>query len=127
MGGLDPYNIETPEMLIPKWKKITEAVHEYGTLMLVQLFHSGEKGPNLTKVGWGVFENPVDYDIDRATVPHEMTDSKIEEVIEGYVVYARAAKEAGMDGCEIHGSYGYLPQQFWSPWINHRKDKWAEP
>jgi 2,4-dienoyl-CoA reductase-like NADH-dependent reductase (Old Yellow Enzyme family)/thioredoxin reductase len=127
LGGPAPYTIETPEMLIPKWKQMAEAVHEYGTLMLVQLFHAGEKGPDLTKISWGVSENPIDFDIDRATVPHEMTDAEINEVIEGYVAYAKAAHEAGMDGCEIHGAHGYLPPQFWSPWSNHRKDKWAEP
>jgi len=29
--------IETPEALMPNWKKTAEAVHEYGTLVLIQL------------------------------------------------------------------------------------------
>jgi hypothetical protein len=64
--------------------------------------------------------------MDRPLVPHAMTDGEIEEVIDGYAAYARAAQEAGLDRCEIHGGHGYLPPQFWSPWVNHRQDKWGE-
>jgi 2,4-dienoyl-CoA reductase-like NADH-dependent reductase (Old Yellow Enzyme family) len=107
---------------------MAEAVHEYGTLVLVQLWHAGDKSEGLSKpMSWGVSENPVNNDMDRTIVPHEMTDAEIKEVIDGYANYARAAREAGMDGVEIHGAHGYLPPQFWSPWINHRKDKWGEP
>jgi len=118
---------ETPESLLPNWKQMAEAVHEYNSLVLIQLWHIGDKSEGLAENSWGVSENPVDLDLGRAEVPHEMNDAEINDVIRGFVDYARAAKEAGLDGCEIHGSHGYLPQQFWSPWINHRKDKWSEP
>ncbi|HSW57971.1 MAG TPA: hypothetical protein VLH15_06185, partial [Dehalococcoidales bacterium] len=127
LGGPNPYYLETPEVMSSRWKQIARAVHEYGTLILVQFLHAGEKSTDHTKVSWGVSENSTDYDIDRATVPHEMTDAEINEVIDGYAVYAKAAQEAGMDGCEIHGAHGYLPAQFWSPWTNYRRDKWAAP
>jgi 2,4-dienoyl-CoA reductase-like NADH-dependent reductase (Old Yellow Enzyme family)/thioredoxin reductase len=127
-GGLEGHSIETPEMLIPKWKRMAEAVHEYGTLILVQLWHAGDKSEGLSKtMSWGVSENPVNNDMDRTIVPHAMTDAEINEVIDGYASFAGAAREAGMDGVEIHGAHGYLPPQFWSPWINHRTDKWGEP
>ena len=127
-GGLDGHPIETPEMLIPKWKQMAAAVHEYGTLILVQLWHAGDKSEGLSKkMSWGASENPVNNDMDRTIVPHAMTDREINEVIDGYVNYAKAARDAGMDGVEIHGAHGYLPPQFWSPWINHRTDKWGEP
>jgi 2,4-dienoyl-CoA reductase-like NADH-dependent reductase (Old Yellow Enzyme family) len=106
---------------------MAEAVHAYGTLVLVQLWHVGDKSEGLANNSWGVSENPVNNDLGRAEVPHEMTDAEINEVIDGFVLYARAAREAGLDGCEIHGAHGYLPQQFWSPFVNHREDKWKEP
>ncbi len=121
------HTFETPEDLLPKWKQMAEAIHEHNSLVLIQLWHVGDKSEGLAEVSWGVSENPVDLDLGRAEVPHEMTDAEINEVISGFVAYAQAAKEAGLDGCEIHGTHGYLPQQFWSPWINHRKDKWGEP
>src|SRR4030042_2268154 len=69
LGGPNPYYIDTPEMMIPKWKQMAEAVHEYGTLILVQFLHAGEKSTDHTKVSWGVSENPPDYDRDRDTAP----------------------------------------------------------
>jgi 2,4-dienoyl-CoA reductase-like NADH-dependent reductase (Old Yellow Enzyme family)/NADPH-dependent 2,4-dienoyl-CoA reductase/sulfur reductase-like enzyme len=125
LGGEHSHKIETPEALIPKWKQMAAAVHEYGTLLLIQLWHAGDKSEGVTKTSWGVSENPVNLDMDRPLVPHAMTDAEINEVIDGYARYAMAAQEAGLDGCEIHGGHGYLPPQFWSPWINHRKDKWG--
>jgi 2,4-dienoyl-CoA reductase-like NADH-dependent reductase (Old Yellow Enzyme family)/pyruvate/2-oxoglutarate dehydrogenase complex dihydrolipoamide dehydrogenase (E3) component len=126
-GGEHTHEIDTPEILLSRWKAMAAAVHEYGTLVLIQLWHVGDKSEGLAKTSWGVSENPVNNDLGRAEVPHEMTDAEITEVIEGFVKYAIAAREAGLDGCEIHGSHGYLPQQFWSPWVNHRTDKWKEP
>jgi 2,4-dienoyl-CoA reductase-like NADH-dependent reductase (Old Yellow Enzyme family) len=126
LGGEHSHKIDTPENLIPRWKAMANAVHEYGTLLLIQLWHAGDKSEGVTKTSWGVSENPINLDMDRPLVPHAMTDAEINEVISGYATYARAAQEAGLDGCEIHGGHGYLPPQFWSPWINHRKDKWGD-
>jgi len=126
-GGEHTPPIDSPETLIPRWRKMADAVHQYGTLALIQLWHVGDKSEGLADISWGVSENPVNNDLGRSVVPHEMTDSEIEEVIDGFGLYAKAAREAGLDGCEIHASHGYLPQQFWSPWVNHRSDKWREP
>jgi 2,4-dienoyl-CoA reductase-like NADH-dependent reductase (Old Yellow Enzyme family)/thioredoxin reductase len=126
-GGEHLHTADTPETLIPSWKAMSKAVHEYGTLVLVQLWHIGDKSEGLANVSWGVSENPINNDLGRAEVPHEMTDAEINEIIDGFAMYAKAARDAGLDGCEIHGSHGYLPQQFWSPWVNHRKDRWSEP
>ena len=126
-GGEHLHEKLTPEKITAQWKQMAEALHKYGTLVLIQLWHVGDKSEGLAKTSWGVSENPVNNDLGRAEVPHEMTDTEINEIIDGFVTYAKAAKLAGLDGCEIHGSHGYLPQQFWSPWVNHRKDKWREP
>src|SRR4030042_2564362 len=126
-GGEHLHQIVTPESLIANWKLMAKALHEYGTLVLAQLWHIGDKSEGLAPNSWGVSENPIDMDLGRAEVPHEMTDAEINEIIDGFVQYANAANTAGLDGCEIHATHGYLPPQFWSPWINHRKDKWGEP
>ena len=44
--------------------------------------------------------------------------------IEAFGVATRRAIEAGLDGIEIHGSNGYLIEQFFSPHSSRRTDKW---
>ena len=45
-------------------------------------------------------------------VPREMTQEDIAKTISDYRHAAQCAKEAGFDGVEIHGSNGYLIDQF---------------
>jgi 2,4-dienoyl-CoA reductase-like NADH-dependent reductase (Old Yellow Enzyme family) len=58
-GGEHLHEKDTPETLLPRWKTMAEAVHEYGTLVLAQLWHVGDKSEGLAKTSWGVSENPV--------------------------------------------------------------------
>jgi 2,4-dienoyl-CoA reductase (NADPH2) len=56
-----------------------------------------------------------------------MTISEIHEVVEQYAQGARRAREAGLDGVELHGANGYLITQFLSSGINDRKDDYGGP
>ena len=47
------------------------------------------------------------------------------EVIEAHAKGARRAIAGNMDGIEILGAFGYLPQAFLSPLTNHRKDDYG--
>src|SRR5262249_40066352 len=58
-------------------------------------------------------------------VPHEIEESLILEIIESFGSAARRAKEAGLDGVEISASHNHLIDQFWSPRLNHRTDRWG--
>jgi tRNA-dihydrouridine synthase len=52
-----------------------------------------------------------------------MTAADIAEIVEGYRLSARYAREGGLDGIEVHGmAHGYLLNQFLSPATNHRTD-----
>ena len=88
------HTFETPESVLPNRKLMADALHEHNTLVLIQLWHVGDKSEGLAANSWGVSENPVDLDLGRAEVPHEMTDAEINDVIKGFVDYARAASEA---------------------------------
>lgn len=58
-------------------------------------------------------------------VPHVLTADEIKELIEKFGQAARRAKEAGLDGVEIHGSHGYLINQFFSLYSNRRTDEYG--
>ena len=57
--------------------------------------------------------------------PQAMTEEDIDGVIQGFVRAARASKEAGFTGIQVHSAHGYLLSQFLSPLTNQRKDQWG--
>jgi len=54
-----------------------------------------------------------------------MTEDDIATAIERFGIAAKAAREAGFNGVELHGAHGYLVAQFLSPLTNHRTDQWG--
>jgi N-ethylmaleimide reductase len=116
------------------WRRVTEAVHSKGGLIVLQLWHVGrhshsslhpEDGlpvapsaiaPREGKALRADFQ-PVDYEVPRA-----LELAEISGVIEQYRRGARNAKEAGFDGVEIHSANGYLLDQFLENGTNHRTD-----
>ena len=54
-----------------------------------------------------------------------MSKTEIQEVVQAFIAGARRAREAGLDGVELHGANGYLLTQFLSSAINDRKDEYG--
>ena len=54
-----------------------------------------------------------------------MTIADIKEAVNAFAEGARRAREAGLDGVELHGANGYLITQFLSSAINDRKDEYG--
>ena len=54
-----------------------------------------------------------------------MTREHIQQVVQWFAAGARRAREAGLDGVELHSSHGYLFTQFLSSGINDRKDEYG--
>ena len=124
MGLLEP---PTPEILAPKLRILADAVHEYSTKVVLQVWHKGNTADSSENIRamWGFTARPSPDS--RQEVCHEMDDIDIDEVINGYPYpFAVLAKECGIDGVEIHGAHGYLLQQSWTNWANLRVDKWGE-
>ena len=112
------------DSVIPHFRKITEACHEYGTVMIHQLYHVGQHGDfdNSYEPNWSPSGLPSYHDSDGS---HAMNEAEIEELIEGFGQAARRAKESGFDGVEVMGAYHAIFEQFWTPWSNRRDDRWG--
>src|ERR1700724_4810079 len=54
-----------------------------------------------------------------------MTLAQIRETTQDVSNGARRAREAGLDGVELHASHGYLITQFLSSAINDRRDEYG--
>jgi len=112
------------DSIVPHFRKITEACHEHGAVMIHQLYHVGQHGDqdNSFEPNWSPSGLPSFHDCDGS---HAMTEAEIEESIEAFAQAARRAREAGFDGIELFAAYHALIDQFWTPWSNRRDDRWG--
>jgi 2,4-dienoyl-CoA reductase-like NADH-dependent reductase (Old Yellow Enzyme family)/thioredoxin reductase len=110
--------------------QLTDAVHEYGTKIFVQLsLGLGSYGvPELYpkgKLANAVSETCSPLWPDR--VLHVLTIEEIEQLVEAFAEAVERARLAGFDGVDIHGHSMYLLAQFMSPYTNKRTDKYGDP
>jgi N-ethylmaleimide reductase len=120
---------------IKAWKKVTEAVHKQKGLLFAQLWHTGRVGHSIDKNGQlpvapsaiaiegqkhFTTKGPMDYE-----VPKVLTKYEILQIINDYFQAAVNAIDAGFDGVELHGAFGYLPNQFLAESSNQRTDRYG--
>lgn len=101
-------------------KTVTQAVHEEGGKICMQILHTGRYGYHANAVAPSAIQSPI-----TPFKPREMTEADIQRTIDDFVHCASLAKIAGYDGVEIMGSEGYLINQFMSPRTNKRTDVWG--
>lgn len=98
--------------------RITDAVHEAGGKILLQILHAGRYAYHPFSVSASAV---------KATInpfrPRALRD--VEGTIDDFTRCAVLAREAGYDGVEIMGSEGYLLNQFLAPRTNRRTDLWG--
>jgi 2,4-dienoyl-CoA reductase-like NADH-dependent reductase (Old Yellow Enzyme family) len=112
---------------IPFWRELGERVHEHGCRFILQLAHGGRQRdlPGFeTDIGLSSTDKPDPLHGFRA---ERMTRADIRETTEHFAQGARRAREAGLDGVEIHGANGYVFTQFLSSAINDRDDEYGGP
>lgn len=115
------------------WRKVTDAVHDAGGRIVVQLWHMGRlvhsdlggappvSASATTAPGQAhTYEGKKDYEGAR-----ELSASDIARVVADYRHAASKAKDAGFDGVQLHGANGYLIDQFLRRSSNLRTDEYG--
>ncbi len=99
---------------------VTNAVHENGGKICMQILHTGRYSFNKELVAPSAIQAPINM-----YRPRELSSEEIDAQIQDFVSTAKLAKEAGYDGVEIMGSEGYFLNQFIAKRTNHREDEWG--
>lgn len=133
-GYLNTPGVYTPEH-VAGWRTVTDAVHERGGHVFVQLMHAGRMShpDNTPHHRRGVAPSAVAPDTAIFTrngrqpvpTPRALTTDEVEATVADFAHAATAAMAAGADGVEIHAGNGYLLQQFLAPNANRRTDRYG--
>jgi N-ethylmaleimide reductase len=131
-GGREPGIYS--QVQVAGWKKVTDAVHQKGGKIILQLWHGGRAcHPDLNHDHVPVAPSSIAIEGETFTqkgkVPHvtprALELKEIPGIIEGFVTAAKNAKLAGFDGVEVHGANGYLLDQFMRDSANKRTDMYG--
>lgn len=110
--------------VIPAFSKVADAVHSGGAKLFGQIIHLGRHidGNFARTAAWSASPTPWTA---TAPPPHPMSEAQIETVIEAHAQTAKNLLEAGLDGIELQMAHGHLLQQFLSPAVNKRTDRYG--
>jgi len=115
------------------WRRVTDAVHDAGGRIVVQLMHAGRVshpdllgGPTVapSAVAPGAKTFTGNGFVDCPT-PAALDPAGIAAVVADFAAAAARAMEAGFDGVEVHAGNGYLINQFLDPKANRRTDSYG--
>ncbi|TAK63989.1 alkene reductase [Methylobacter sp.] len=123
------------EAQVEGWKRVTNAVHDKGGRIFIQLWHTGRishsslqpghvlpVGPSALKAAGqaSTYQGMQDFE-----TPHALTLDELPDIVADYANAAQNAKKAGFDGVEIHAANGYLLDQFLRDGTNRRTDSYG--
>jgi 2,4-dienoyl-CoA reductase-like NADH-dependent reductase (Old Yellow Enzyme family) len=121
---------------LPMLKRITDFIHENGSIAGIQLAHAGRKASFdapwkgskcLTEEegGWIPYAPSAIPFNDGDTVPHELSIEDIEKLKADFRSATERSLAAGYKVIELHAAHGYLIHQFFSPLSNTRTDQYG--
>jgi N-ethylmaleimide reductase len=117
------------------WKRVTEAVHDQGGRIFIQLWHTGRISHSSLQPGHILPVAPsalkaagqamTDQGLQDFETPHALTLKELPGIVDEYATAAQNAKKAGFDGVELHAANGYLLDQFLRDGTNRREDDYG--
>ena len=109
------------------YPRLAQSISRHGAVAVLELcfpgihLHFYNRGDKNGSPAWG----PVDMTQPDGKKILAVTDERADELIKGFAAAALAAKNAGFGMVCLHGAHGFGLQQFMSPTINTRTDKWG--
>lgn len=99
---------------------VTQAVHESGSKICLQILHTGRYAMTRQPVAPSAIQAPIN-----PARPRALSLEEVKQTIQDYIECAKLAQQAGYDGVEVMGSEGYLINQFIAKRTNQRDDEYG--
>ncbi len=109
--------------VMPGWSEIADRLHAHDTKVFAQLWHGGgQVEPPDGSASWAAsaIADPIN-----GRVAQAVTKGMIDELVGCFASAAARARDAGLDGVEVHGAHTYLICSFLSPMTNLREDEYG--
>ncbi len=119
-GNLHAYRDE----IVPRLSELTEACHEHGCAVMIQLTHLGRRTGPYGGDWLPVVSPSAVRETAHRSFPKALEDWDIERIVADWAAAAARMQAAGLDGIEIE-AYGHLLDAFWSPATNRRDDEYG--
>jgi 2,4-dienoyl-CoA reductase-like NADH-dependent reductase (Old Yellow Enzyme family)/thioredoxin reductase len=113
------------DRLIPSHRRLTDAVHRYGTKIVAEIQHPGRQAGAMINGVQPIAPSAVPCMATGGDLPRVLTIREIKELAGTFALAAVRAKVAGYDMISIHGGHGYIIDAFASPFSNHRTDEYG--
>ncbi len=110
--------------IVPWLRQMTDAVHDEGAAIMIQLTHLGRRTRWDTGDWLPVLAPSHRREAAHRAFPKKIEDWDIARVIADFADAAERMKAGGMDGVEIE-AYGHLIDQFHSPLTNELEPPWG--
>ena len=105
---------------VGRHRQVTEAVHQHGSRICMQILHSGRYGYHPFTVAPSAIRSPI-----TPFKPKALSDRGVKGQVRDFIRTAKLARKAGYDGVEVMGSEGYFINEFSTPRVNKREDQWG--
>ena len=112
------------DRIIPRYRRIADAVHEHGAKIFTMLSHSGRNTSMDAEGMPPVAPSPIPMDRTR-DIPHELEVHEIDAIVRAFAAAAVRCKAGGLDGVDLSFAHGNLATQFLSPLSNRRTDRYG--
>ncbi|HCL78547.1 MAG TPA: NADH:flavin oxidoreductase [Synergistaceae bacterium] len=125
-GISDPFQLAAYRLSdIAELERLVDAVHKYGTRIFIQLQHPGREASFAVSGERPVAPSAVANPMHGGDAPRELSTEECEDMVRKFVFAAHVASLSGADGVELHGAHGYLINEFISPAMNFRTDRYG--
>ncbi|QQK77241.1 FAD-dependent oxidoreductase [Salicibibacter cibarius] len=119
-GSVSLWNEENEPLL----KDLADRVHAHGALIMSQATHMGRRADSSVSGRPIQAPSAVPEGVHRE-IPHVMRTEEIPPIVQSFAEAAERLERCGWDGIEITSFSGHLIEQFWSPTLNHRTDRYG--